>query len=49
MLYMHSIFRHLVLSSNSTGQVLPPAIATCSASPMLGRFVALYCDDILIL
>ncbi len=48
MLYMHSIFRRPVLSFDSTGRVPPSAGAAGSTQPMLGRFVEVYCDDILI-
>ena len=43
MRYMHSIFGRPVLSFDAAGRALP---GTCP--PMLGRFVQVYCDDILI-
>ena len=48
MWYMHSIFGRPVLSFDSTGRALPLAGAAGSAPPLLGRFVEVYCDDILI-
>ena len=46
MRYMHSIFGRPVLSFDSTGRVCPHAGG--GLAPMLGRFVQVYCDDILI-
>jgi len=49
MRYMHAILGRPVLSFDSTGRVLPGPAATPGAGPpMLGRFVQVYCDDILI-
>ena len=45
MRYMHSIFGRPVLSFDSSGQVVP---GPGPGPPMLGRFVRVYCDDILI-
>jgi hypothetical protein len=46
MRYMHSIFGRLVLSFDSTGRVQPGAAGP--TPPMLGRFVEVHGDDILI-
>jgi Reverse transcriptase (RNA-dependent DNA polymerase) len=49
MRYMHAILGRPVLSFDSTGRVLPgPALTPGAGPPMLGRFVQVYCDDILI-
>jgi len=52
MRYMHSIFGRPVLSFDSTGRVLPGGCGATRSSapppPMLGRFMQVYCDDILI-
>ena len=46
MRYMHSIFGRPVLSFDSAGRVCSHAGG--GQAPMLGRFVQVYCDDILI-
>jgi hypothetical protein len=48
MRYMHSIFGRSALSFDSTGRARPPAGSLGAGAPMLGRFVQVYCDDILI-
>ena len=46
MRYMHSIFGRPALTFDALGRPLPPGQGT--AEPMLGRFVQVYMDDILI-
>jgi len=48
MRYMHSIFGRSALSFDSMGRARPPAGSLGTGAPMLGRFVQVYCDDILI-
>ena len=47
MRYMHSIFGRPALSFDSSGRVVP-GLGPSPGPPMLGRFVQVYCDDILI-
>ena len=48
MRYMHSIFGHAALPFDSAGRVLTAGHGgTGGGSPMIGRFVQVYCDDIL--
>jgi hypothetical protein len=46
MRYVHSIFGHPVLSLDATGRGQPAGARP--GLPMLGRFVQVYCDDILL-
>ena len=48
MRFMHSIFGRPELSFDATGRALPVARTPGTGPPMLGRFVQVYCDDILI-
>ena len=48
MRFMYSIFGCPELSFDSTGRALPAARTPGTGPPMLGRFVQVYCDDILI-
>ncbi len=48
MRYMHSIFGRSALSFDSTGRARPLAGSLGTGAPMLGRFVQVYCDDLVI-
>ena len=46
--YMHSIFGHSALTFDPTGRARPALEGAGPACAMIGRFVQVYCDDILI-
>ena len=46
--YMHSIFGHSALTFDPTGRARPALEGAGPACALIGRFVQVYCDDILI-
>ena len=48
MRYMHSIFGRPALAFDALGRPLPADQGTPASAPMLGQFVQVYMDDILI-